>query len=126
MARFDAAFLQPSLGLAPRLTFVALAILLGGFIVGPTIMGLYLFVSLLVFRRHSNESFSSLRIQDYKHFLRMHIDTSGVLHVYPIAIDRVPRQWKAGPPGTYPLLIPRDAVLEPYLLDGPIVLGGRR
>jgi len=126
VARFDAAFLQPSLDLAPRLTFVALAILLGGFVVGPTIMGVYLLVSLLVFRRHSNESFSSLRIQDYKHFLRMHIDTSGLLHIYPIAVDRVPREWKAGPPGTHPLLVPKNADLEPYLLDGPIVLGERR
>ena len=35
-------------------------------------MGVYLLISLNVFGRHSEEAFSGLRIEDYKHFLRMH------------------------------------------------------
>lgn len=46
----------------------------GGGIAGPAVLGLYLFVSLRVFGRHSNEAFSSLRIQDYKQWLRLKID----------------------------------------------------
>ena len=42
-------------------------------------MGLYLLVSVNVFGRHSEEAFSGLRIEDYKHFLRMHVGRTGAL-----------------------------------------------
>jgi len=67
--------------------------LLGG-PVGAFILGVYLFVSIRLFRRHGNEAFSSLRIADYKHWLRLHIDAGGVLTIFGIAIDRVPRRWR--------------------------------
>jgi hypothetical protein len=71
-------------------------------------MGLYLLASLNVFGRHSNEAFSALRIEDFKHFLRLHIAPDGGLRIFPIGIERVPRRWKpveaAGP---------EDAQLEP-------------
>jgi hypothetical protein len=63
--------------------------------VGAFILGIYLFVSIRVFGRHGNEAFSSLRIADYKHWLRLRIDASGMLTIYAIAIDRVPRRWRA-------------------------------
>jgi hypothetical protein len=63
--------------------------------VGTFFLGVYLFVSIRVFGRHGNEAFSSLRIADYKHWLRLRIDASGVLTLYAIAIDRVPRRWRA-------------------------------
>jgi hypothetical protein len=63
--------------------------------VGAFILGVYLFVSIRVFRRHGNEAFSSLRIADYKHWLRLRIDASGALTIYAIALDRVPRHWRA-------------------------------
>jgi hypothetical protein len=67
--------------------------LLGG-PVGAFILGAYLFVSIRVFGRHGNEAFSSLRIQDFKQWLRLRIDASGGLTVFAIAIDRVPRRWR--------------------------------
>jgi len=66
-----------------------------GAIAGSFILGVYLFVSINVFGRHSNEAFSSLRIQDYKQWLRLKIDAAGRLTIYTIAIDRVPRRWRA-------------------------------
>jgi hypothetical protein len=63
--------------------------------VGAFILGVYLFVSIRIFGRHGNEAFSSLRIADYKHWLRLRIDASGVLTIYAIALDRVPRRWRA-------------------------------
>jgi hypothetical protein len=63
--------------------------------VGSFILGVYLFVSIRIFGRHGNEAFSSLRIADYKHWLRLRIDASGVLTIYAIALDRVPRRWEA-------------------------------
>jgi len=69
----------------------------GGFLVGPAIMGIYLLVSLNIFGRHGNEAFSGLAIEDYKHFLRLKIDTDGSLTIFPIKIDRVPRTWRKQP-----------------------------
>ena len=60
--------------------------------------GCYLLVSLNWFGLHMNEAFSSLRIEDYKHFMRMHIEpVSGDLHCYVIGIDKVPKQWEEDP-----------------------------
>ncbi|MEZ5498013.1 MAG: hypothetical protein R3E77_01150 [Steroidobacteraceae bacterium] len=68
--------------------------LIGGALLGPLILGIYLLISLNVFGRHSTEAFSSLRIQDYKQWLRMRIDAAGNLDLYAIALDRVPRHWR--------------------------------
>jgi hypothetical protein len=65
---------------------------LGG-LAGAFVLGLYLLISLQIFGRHSNEAFSSLRIQDYKQWLRLCIDREGRLAIHAIGIDRVPRSW---------------------------------
>jgi len=77
-------------------------------LVSSTIMGLYLWISLAFFRRHWNEAFSALRIKDYKGFLRLHFDRTGVLTVYPIALDTVP---KGG-----------EGALKAKLIEGPLRL----
>src|SRR5262249_1116141 len=69
----------------------ALGIASLGFIVGLFILAFYLWFSLNVLGRHSNEAFSSLQIEDWKNFLRMRIDSQGDLTIYPIGIDRAPR-----------------------------------
>lgn len=63
--------------------------------VGAFLLGVYLFVSIRVFGRHGNEAFSSLRVADYKHFVRLRIDAAGVLTIFAVALDRVPRRWRA-------------------------------
>jgi hypothetical protein len=96
----------------------------GGCIVGPLIMGAYLFISLNVFGRHSNEAFSSLANEDFKNFVRMKIDPDGSLTIFPIGIRRVPRRWKERPAtGQGPLLIPDDnRATEPELIETPITV----
>jgi hypothetical protein len=79
--------------LAGALTF------LGGALVGGFIIGLYLLISISVFGRHNGEAFSSLRIQDYKQWLRLRVDASGELTIWSFALDRVPRKWKEGANG---------------------------
>src|SRR6185295_10922968 len=66
---------------------------------GAFILGVYLFVSIRIFGRHGNEAFSSLRIQDFKQWLRLRIDAGGALTIYAIAIDRVPRRWRSAQRG---------------------------
>ena len=62
------------------------------------VMGCYLLISLNVFGIHLTEAFSSLRIEDFKHFLRMYIDPeTDDLHVYVVGIEKVPRNWEEDP-----------------------------
>ena len=97
----------------------------GGFLAGPTIMGLYLLISLNVFGAHPNEAFSSLAIPDWKNFIRLHIDKEGHLRLYPIGLRRVPRSWKPGETARDPAWVadPKDRkATPPTLIEPPIVL----
>jgi len=86
--------------------------------VGAFILGVYLFVSIRIFGRHSNEAFSSLRIQDFKQWLRLRIDAAGVLTIHAIAIDRVPRRWRAAQRNGKPTIEAHDArATAPRLID---------
>jgi hypothetical protein len=82
-----------------------------GAVVGPTLWGVYLFGALNLFGAQANEAFSALRIQDYKHFLRLHITREGLLEIFPIGIPRVPRT--------------ADARLRYLLIEGPIRIDPR-
>jgi hypothetical protein len=99
---------------------------LGGYMVAPLILGVYLLISLNAFRRHGNEAFSSLRIQDSKSFLRLHIDEQGNLTIYPLGIHRVPRRWRPAPgPGGSDVsaVVPDDpAWTPPHLIEAPIAV----
>jgi hypothetical protein len=108
-----------SIGHSVAATLIMVA---GGWVVGSTILGLYLLVSLNVFGRHSTEAFSSLRIEDWKCFLRLHVDRDGALHIFPVGLQRVPRAWKPRRGGTGPELEPADAPLTPELIEPPIVV----
>ncbi len=91
---------------------------LAGGPVGAFILGVYLFVSIRVFGRHSNEAFSSLRIQDYKQWLRLRIDARGALTIFAIAIDRVPRRWRPAQRNGEPTMQATDArASAPRLID---------
>jgi hypothetical protein len=86
--------------------------------VGAFLLGVYLFVSIRVFGRHGNEAFSSLRIADYKHWLRLRIDAAGVLTIFAVAIDRVPRRWRAATRNGEKTQESMDArASEPRLID---------
>jgi hypothetical protein len=98
---------------------------LGGFLVGPFVMGLYLCVSVNGFRAHSNEAFISLALPDWKNFLRLRIDPDGKLTIYPVGVERVPRKWKETHAGPYaPAYEPADPkATEPVLIEPPIRIG---
>ena len=89
-----------------QLIIAGAGVFFGAALVGPLVIGLYLFTSLQFFGRHSNEAFSSLRIADYKHWLRIVIDAAGDLRVLSIGIDRVGRRGRAGSK-------PRSVIPEP-------------
>jgi len=86
--------------------------------VGAFLLGVYLFVSIRIFGRHSNEAFSSLRIEDFKQWLRLRIDAAGGLTIHAIAIDRVPRRWRAAQRDGKPTIEAHDArATAPRLID---------
>jgi hypothetical protein len=88
---------------------------LGGALVGSLLIGLYLLVSISLFGRHNNEAFSALRVQDYKQWLRLRIDAAGRLTVWSLALDKVPRRWRADVAGRPVADDPRAT--EPRVVD---------
>jgi hypothetical protein len=97
-------------------------VLVGGWLVGATIMGGYLFLTHLVSGRHWNESFSSIRCKDWKNFVRFKIGGDGSLTIYPIGIPRVCRRWKtsaANPDHVEPVQV---KLLPRLLIEDPIVI----
>ena len=94
----------------------------GGYFLGAIIMGVYLYISLHWFNRHDNEAFSALKIEDYKNFLRLHIDKEGKLTIYPLKIEKVEREWN-------PVEVDKKIIsynpkneIKPELIEDPIVL----
>jgi hypothetical protein len=106
-----------------RLPLAGALILLGGFVFGSLVMGAYLLLSLNFFGRHSNEAFSSIAVEDWKNFLRLHIDREGTLTIYPVGIRKVPRKWRASGAESGSELVPDDkGAAEPELIEPPVVL----
>jgi hypothetical protein len=108
-----------------RMLLAALIILVGGYVAGSFIMGLYLLISFNFFGRHGNEAFSSLGIEDWKNFLRLQIDESGNLLIHPIGIRRVPRKWinRSGDSGPELVPDPNDKrATVPVLIEPPIFM----
>jgi hypothetical protein len=109
-------------GSIPQLLTSGLIVFVLGGPVGAFILGLYLFVSIRVFGRHGNEAFSSLRIQDYKEWLRLKISADGALTIHAIGIDRVPRRWQDSRRSGQPTTEPDDAnATAPRLIDKVVI-----
>ena len=96
-----------------------------GFVVGSVIMGGYLWLSSL-FGTLLDESYSSLRIQDWKSFIRIRVSADGGLKIFPVGLRKVARSWRrvAGDGGE-PRLQPEDEVTPPTLIEVPLELGRR-
>ena len=90
--------------------------------VGSLLFGMYLLISLNGFRRHANEAFSSLRIEDYKNFIRMRFDPDGTLTIFPIGIEKVARKWKPTAAPTGPKYEPDGDYTKPFLIEQPVVI----
>jgi hypothetical protein len=98
-------------GMGSSLALILCVGVCGG-ILASTVMGSYLLLSLNVFGKHSNEAFSSLRIENFKNFLRMRIAGDGTLTVFPIGLTEVPRDDGSDSPKNPPL--------RPHMIEKPI------
>ncbi|MEO5811057.1 MAG: hypothetical protein ABIU96_12365 [Rhodanobacter sp.] len=90
-------------------------------------LGAFLFSLALLPGVNFNEAYSAQHIEHYKNFVRLKIDESGVLTVYPIGVDRVSR-WVFNPKtnAREPYFRPRDGVPpkvrlieEPFTVPAP-------
>ncbi len=88
-----------------------------------TIFGIYLWFAGRYLPKQLNDVFSALAVEDYKNFLRLHIDEQGKLTVYPIGIRRVPRAWQLNldPDPGAPFLLPQEE-LKAELIEPPLQL----
>ncbi len=70
---------------------------------------------------HANEAYGPLRVMDFKHFLRLHIDRRGTLTVFPIGVDKVCRRWELRPdgPAHEAWFVPAQGHVEPRLVERP-------
>jgi len=79
------------------------------------IMGLYLIITNRFFNIHDNEAFSSIKIENYKNFLRMHF-TKDQLVIYPIGVREISKwQWN---PATKTFITKKLPSIE--LIENPI------
>jgi calcineurin-like phosphoesterase family protein len=99
----------------------------GGAIAGSLVMAAYLNVSNRFLRIHNNETYSAMGIEDYKNFLRLHIDESGSLTIFPIGVQRVCRRWRVRPdaPLDAPWFEPAGDPPKAHLIEEPIRIGVR-
>jgi len=113
------------LGILPDFWWYSLVVsvgtFIGGWLAGSEVMGMYLLISLNVFGGHANEAFSSLRIEDYKNFVRLHLARDGTLTIYPIGIEKIPRRWRAANPPQGSRYLPKGD-LTPHLIEDPVMI----
>ena len=100
---------------------------LPGALIGAFIFGLNLLVTCRWFKMNSNDAFSALRLNTYRHFLRIRIEGSQVT-IFPIGIDQTPsrRDWEPNPDASadspnQPVFRPKQP-LDPHLIEKPIVV----
>lgn len=102
-------------------------IVIGGCLIGAFVWGLYLACSSYFFARHYNDSFSAMRLQSFKNFLRLHIK-GDALTIYPIGIENVPNRkgWKlnknrAKGNGDESVILPITPI-QYRLIEAPVVI----
>jgi Calcineurin-like phosphoesterase len=97
-----------------------------GGIVGAFLFGLNLLITCRWFNMNTNDAFSALRLNTYRHFLRICIKSENEVIIYPIRLDKIPSRddWQKNPQAQpdkqdQPVFLPREP-LDPHLIEKPI------
>ncbi|MCC7307684.1 MAG: metallophosphoesterase [Acidobacteria bacterium] len=97
--------------------------------VGGIVWGIYLTIVSWKWGDHSNGAFGAMRLDSYRHFIRLKIEHDR-LTIFPIGIDESPKRtdWEFNPEYVdadahqdTPAIISKKG-LEPHLIEGPIVI----
>lgn len=92
------------------------AVFLSGAILGGTLFGVYLWLSLNILRLHHNEAFSALAWPHHKNFLRCVFDRQGNLTIHAVGVQRTASEKNPHPVETHlieKVVIPSDAHPSP-------------
>ena len=108
-------------GLWLALVFAPVLVVVGG-LVGTELVAGYLLLADRLLDLNANELFAAQARPDYKNLLRLHLGPDGVLTVYPVKVERVPRRWRLVPDGatTDPWFVPTDRALLFDLIESPL------
>lgn len=94
---------------------------------GGLVWRLYLLLASWIWAMHANDAFSAMRLDSYRHFLRLKID-GDKLTVYPIGIDQSPKRsdWKFDEERNEddqnaPIIIPMRSLGQKFI-EGPVTL----
>ncbi len=98
-----------------KVAAMIIELLLVGGVLGSWLMAIYLMITNLVFNIHNTEAFSSMKIPDYKNFLRMHIKDN-ILTIYPVGIKKTAKWTKNGDD------FKTTDKLEPEIIGEPIII----
>jgi hypothetical protein len=123
-SRFQAGLLLQVQQLGVVITWLVTSALLAG-LASASIFGVYLWYAGKYLPEQSNDVFSALALEDYKNFVRLHLDRAGHIHVYPVGIRHVPRAWRVNPDGGpgAAFIVPEGGTgSSPELIEKPIVL----
>lgn len=94
-----------------------------GALLGGSLMGLYLWLSSACLNLNFNTAFGSLRIEDYKNFLRIKVEGDAI-SIYAIGIEKVPGSWSfdAGDADNphRPWFKP-DTPVRPHLIESVVI-----
>jgi hypothetical protein len=94
-------------------------------LVASELTAVYMLVADRLFDVNGNEVYAAQSIEDHKSWVRMHIDTDGVLRLIPVKVPRVCRTWEDGDdaPGASRLRPASGRAPEPELIHAdPIVV----
>jgi hypothetical protein len=102
----------PSMGAATVLRDILITAIASA-ILSATVYGFYLLVMLRAFGLHWNEGFSSFAHRGFKCFLRLRLGADGTLAIYPIGLEKTPRDRGNRP---------KNPALKSHLIEGPLII----
>jgi hypothetical protein len=82
---------------APYVTGVTLYYIFIAVPLAGSIFGTWLAISLNIFKSMCDLAFSSLQIQHYKNFVKLHVKEDGEIEIYAIGMRKVPTSWVKDP-----------------------------
>lgn len=118
-SRINLHFLDLDLDSWQQVALFSVEMLVLGSLLCGIVFGLHLISSALIFQAQPTESFSSLRLEGYKNFLRIHV-TRDHLKIYPFGVENVVKNWKNIGSADKPRF--EGDAIQYFLIETPIII----
>lgn len=117
-------------GLWPWFFALGVEVIPTGLVAGGFVFGIFLLITCRWFNMNHNDAFSAMRLDCFRHFMRLRIKGDEVT-IFPIGLDRIPKrkEWRintnwTGDAAQEPAYVAENEI-EPRLIERPIVMRGR-